>query len=90
MAVNVQKNLVGNLSSRYGEIRDLGTKEALFYVLLGAQMPAVLVETSFVSHPDEERRLKTQAYRRDLARAISEGVKDFLGRSDRWARADEP
>ena len=41
-------------------VKDLGTKEALFYVLLGAKMPAILVETSFLSNAEEEERLNSE------------------------------
>jgi N-acetylmuramoyl-L-alanine amidase len=66
----------------------LGTKEALFYVLLGARMPAVLVETSFLSNPEEEKRLAAKPYQEDVAAAIATGVQDFLARRERVAKAD--
>lgn len=88
LASVIQKNLVNDLKASYRDVRDLGTKEALFYVLLGAQMPAILVETSFLSHPEEEKRLGTHKYRQDLARSIADGIQDFLGRKDGWARVE--
>ena len=50
------------------------TKEALFFVLLGAKMPAILVETSFLSHADEELRLASNEYQEQVADSISEAV----------------
>jgi N-acetylmuramoyl-L-alanine amidase len=79
LATQVQKSLVTHLSSRHKNVKDLGTKEALFYVLLGVRMPAILVETSFLSHPEEEKRLGSDAYQEDVAQAIVHGVEAFLG-----------
>ena len=63
LASRVQAGLVNRLASKERKIRDLGTKEALFYVLLGTKMPAILVETGFLSNPEEEKRLSTAGYR---------------------------
>ena len=58
--------------------RNLGVKHALFYVLLGAKMPAVLVESAFLSNPEEERELKNPAHQTEIAQRISQGVMRFL------------
>jgi N-acetylmuramoyl-L-alanine amidase len=58
--------------------RDLGVKHAPFLVLLGAEMPSILVETGFVSNPGEERKLADSKYRAQAARAIFEGIKEYL------------
>jgi N-acetylmuramoyl-L-alanine amidase len=58
--------------------RDLGVKHAPFLVLLGAEMPAILVETGFVSNPVEERKLAEPKYRAEAARAIFAGIKEYL------------
>jgi N-acetylmuramoyl-L-alanine amidase len=58
--------------------RDLGVKHAPFLVLMGAEMPAILVETGFISHPGEERKLADSKYRAQAARAIFEGIRDYL------------
>jgi N-acetylmuramoyl-L-alanine amidase len=58
--------------------RDLGVKHAPFLVLMGAEMPSILVETGFVSNPGEERKLADPKYRAQAARAIFEGIKDYL------------
>ena len=89
LAQRVQKSLVGELSGKYSGVEDLGTKQALFYVLLGAKMPAILVETAFVSNPDEEKRLSSPAYQADVAGAIATGVGDYLGNRRRLAKAGE-
>jgi N-acetylmuramoyl-L-alanine amidase len=58
--------------------RDLGVKHAPFLVLMGAEMPAILIETGFVSNPGEERRLADPKYRAQAARAIFDGIKDYF------------
>jgi N-acetylmuramoyl-L-alanine amidase len=88
LATAVQKSVIGNLRARYKSVHDLGTKEALFYVLLGAKMPAILVETSFLSNPEEEKRLASRGYQEDVAQAIATGVQDFLARREKVAKAD--
>ena len=88
LATQVQSGLVSSLRSKDAKIRDLGTKEALFYVLLGTKMPAILVETGFLSNPEEEKRLSSPGYQEDVARAIASGVQGFLGNRDRLAKAN--
>jgi N-acetylmuramoyl-L-alanine amidase len=58
--------------------RDLGVKHAPFLVLMGAEMPSILVETGFISNPGEERKLADLRYRAQAARAIFEGIKEYL------------
>ncbi|WNG27226.1 N-acetylmuramoyl-L-alanine amidase [Cystobacter fuscus] len=87
LANQVQRNLVSHLSANYSGVKNLGTKEALFYVLLGAKMPAILVETSFLSHPEEEKRLGSEAYQDEVAQAIAQGVEDFVGGRRQVAKA---
>ncbi|MDD5692789.1 MAG: N-acetylmuramoyl-L-alanine amidase [Candidatus Omnitrophica bacterium] len=59
------------------EANILGSKAARFLVLKGIRMPGVLIETGFVSNPNEERLLRTSAYRQKLAEGILEGIRDY-------------
>ena len=88
LASRVQSSLIRNLSAEYKDVKNLGTKEALFFVLLGAKMPAILVETSFLSHPDEEARLADDAYQTKVAASISEAVEGFLEERNKLAQLD--
>jgi N-acetylmuramoyl-L-alanine amidase len=88
LASVVQSSVVRGLKGSYDAVRDMGTKEALFYVLLGTRMPAILVETSFITNPDEEKRLKSEAYQEALAASIAAGVERFV--DDRLALAEVP
>ncbi|MCP3138157.1 N-acetylmuramoyl-L-alanine amidase [Pyxidicoccus xibeiensis] len=88
LANQVQRSLVSGLSRKYTGIKDLGHKEALFYVLLGVKMPAILVETSFLSHPEEEERLASGEYQAEVAKAIAHGVEEFLSDRRRVAKVD--
>jgi N-acetylmuramoyl-L-alanine amidase len=88
LANAVQHNLVTGLSAQYDGIKDLGHKEALFYVLLGAKMPAILVETSFLSHSEDEKRLASERYQDEVAKNIVLGVEEFLGDRRRMAKVD--
>ncbi|GEN12794.1 N-acetylmuramoyl-L-alanine amidase [Myxococcus fulvus] len=88
LANQVQRSLVTELSRKYSDIKGLGHKEALFYVLLGVKMPAILVETAFLSNAEEEKRLASGAYQMDVAKAIAHGVEEFLGDRNRVAKVD--
>ena len=54
-----------------------GLKQSGFYVLIGASMPNVLVEAGFISNPNEERKLKSVAYRKKVAKGIYSGIMRF-------------
>ncbi|MCS6800115.1 MAG: N-acetylmuramoyl-L-alanine amidase, partial [Myxococcota bacterium] len=57
---------------------DRGVRAAMFYVLVGARMPAVLLEASFLNQPDEHRALATESYRDALARGIALGIVEYF------------
>jgi len=86
LAQSVQSSLVRTLRSRVGPVRDHGVKQALFYVLLGAHMPSILVETGFISNPAEESRLKSKRFQQGTAEAVARGVKDFVDSRRRLAQ----
>ncbi len=73
LAVSVQAQL-----NRLGGIRERGVKQAPFVVLRGAAMPAILVETAFISNPREEAKLRDPAFRKRVAEAIASGVRRYL------------
>jgi N-acetylmuramoyl-L-alanine amidase len=70
----VQKSMVRRLSARNATLRDLGVKQAPFVVLIGAGMPSVLAEISFVTHKQEGALLKTGAYRQQIAESLFEAI----------------
>ncbi|HYX22733.1 MAG TPA: N-acetylmuramoyl-L-alanine amidase, partial [Thermoanaerobaculia bacterium] len=59
------------------KLKDRGVKQAPFRVLMGATMPAVLVELGFISNPDEEKKLKDAAYREQLVDALSRAIAHY-------------
>ena len=71
-------------------IPNRGVKQAGFYVLGGAAMPAVLIEIGFVTNPKEERRLKDSQYRDEIARAILAGLAEYKKKYDARARELAP
>ncbi len=77
LATVIQESLVQRISKKYSDVRDLGVRQGPFYVLLGATMPSVLVETAFISHPREEKRLNSPAFQNSAAHAIAAAIKDY-------------
>ncbi len=73
----IQKSMVKKLSAKNEDLKDLGVKQAPFVVLIGAGMPSVLAEISFVTHKEEGRLLKTPAYRQQIAQALFDGVQGY-------------
>ncbi len=74
----IQKSLISKIQSKYTSVQNLGVKQALFYVLIGAKMPSALVEVSFISNPEEERLLADESYRQILAYSIVNGINSYF------------
>jgi len=70
----VQKSMVRRLSSKNRTLRDLGVKQAPFVVLIGAGMPSVLAEISFITNKQDGSLLKTGAYRQQIAESLFDAV----------------
>ncbi|MBW2058363.1 MAG: N-acetylmuramoyl-L-alanine amidase [Deltaproteobacteria bacterium] len=83
LAEYTQESICRHLSGKYHGIRNLGVKEAPFYVLIGANMPCILVEVSFISNRQEERRLGNDRYLDEIAKGIEEGIARYIAESKR-------
>jgi N-acetylmuramoyl-L-alanine amidase len=73
-AASIQRSLVRGLRPGNKTLKDLGVKQAPFMVLIGAAMPSVLAEISFVTNQQEARLLKTPAYRQRIAESLLAGI----------------
>lgn len=78
LAGKIQKNLVKTLSRKFSNIKDLGAKGGPFWVLIGAEMPSILVEISHLSNPRDESRLKNPLYLQQVAQGIYEGIMEYV------------
>jgi len=78
LADEVQKSLYKKIRAGYSDVKNLGVKQGPFYVLVGATMPSILVETAFLSNAQEESRLKEAAYQEMAAEGILEGVRNYI------------
>ena len=78
LAHEVQNGMVGSVKKSYSKIKSLGVKQAPFYVLIGAEMPAILVETGFITNPTEKQRLLSPPYRAKLAEGITDGIDEYI------------
>lgn len=77
LAELLQRTAMVSLRDAYHDVHDGGVHTAGFYVLVGARMPSILFETSYISNPAEEARLGTDDYRRRLADAIVNAVRAY-------------
>jgi N-acetylmuramoyl-L-alanine amidase len=77
-AGDVEASLHSGLAARSPAIRDRGVKKAPFIVLIGANMPSILAEISFVSNPTDERHLKTSEYRQRIAESLYRGIAKYV------------
>jgi N-acetylmuramoyl-L-alanine amidase len=76
-AGDVQESLHSGLAVKSPAIRDRGVKKAPFIVLIGANMPSILAEISFVSNPTDEHRLETSEYRQRIAESLYRGIAKY-------------
>lgn len=73
----VQTNLINGLKNSY-QPKDLGVKQAPFYVLIGAEMPAILAELSFITNPEEAKLLKNEKHLEQIAKQIAGGIVAYV------------
>jgi len=78
LAHRLQEAALRRIRRNVGPTHDHGVKWAKFQVLVGARMPAALLEVGFISNARDEKRLRSAAFREELARAISEGIREYL------------
>jgi N-acetylmuramoyl-L-alanine amidase len=78
VAGTIQRSMTGGVTKHFPETGDHGVKWAPFYVLVGAKMPASLVEVSFISNHEEEKLLKTESYRQIIAQSIADGIHKYF------------
>jgi N-acetylmuramoyl-L-alanine amidase len=79
LAGYVQSAVVGHLKNkRYTRVKSKGVKQAPFYVLLGAQMPSILIETAFISNSRECKRLVNPRFQERLAEGIVQGIRRYI------------
>jgi N-acetylmuramoyl-L-alanine amidase len=77
-ASDVQNSLHSGLAVKNPGLRDRGVKKAPFIVLIGANMPSILAEISFVSNPGDERRLESADYRQKIAESLYRGIAKYV------------
>lgn len=82
LAREVKRSFKRRIQKKY-KVDDIRVKTALFYVLVGAKCPSLLIETGFVTHKKEGKRLKQASYQRDLSSAIAEAVARY------WVKLEE-
>ena len=78
LAEFVQKGLVKELRTEYKGVHDRGVRQAPFYVLIGAEMPAILVEVGYITNSTENKRLCTEAYLTRTASGIVKGIDSYI------------
>ena len=78
-ATDVESALHSGLALKNPGLRDRGVKKAPFIVLIGANMPSILAEVSFVSNPGDERRLETSEFRQRIAESLYRGIAKYVG-----------
>jgi N-acetylmuramoyl-L-alanine amidase len=79
LAEHVQQEMVTGMPREYRPVVDLGVKKGPFYVLFLSSMPSVLVESGFVTHAQEAKRLRDDRYVNALAEQIAQGLADYRG-----------
>ncbi len=81
LAIDIQQNLLYGARQIHKDIVDGGVREGPFWVLVGAQMPSVLVELGYISHPRESQRLFTTRYQKQLALGLANGIDAYFSKN---------
>ncbi len=77
LAIDIQRNILSNIKRKFSVV-DGGVRPGPFWVLVGAQMPAVLIETGYITNPTEAMRLSNPYYQKLLAEGVAKGIESFF------------
>jgi N-acetylmuramoyl-L-alanine amidase len=77
-ASDIQESLAKRIQKNYKPVKDRGVRKAPFVVLIGADMPSILTEISFLSNPADEQLLKKPEHRQRVAEGLYQGVASYL------------
>jgi N-acetylmuramoyl-L-alanine amidase len=77
LAHRLQGSLVSTMAKKMTDVRDLGVKKALFYVLVGARMPSVLVEMFFITNKTEGRAMTQDDYQNAVVDSLYDGIQKY-------------
>lgn len=78
LAIDLQGGMLSSLRKSYKNVKDGGVRPAPFWVLVGAQMPSVLVEVGFISNPMEAKRLVKKEYQKKIAQGLANGIERYF------------
>jgi len=78
LAIDIQQGMLGSLKKKYNYVKDNGVRPAPFWVLVGTQMPAILIEAGYLTNPVEASRLFNPKYQQTLAKGIAEGIENYF------------
>jgi N-acetylmuramoyl-L-alanine amidase len=78
LAIDIQANILKSLREKYNDIKDGGVRPAPFWVLVGAGMPAVLVEVGYITNPTEAKRLFNPFYQNRIAKGFADGIESYF------------
>ena len=78
LAIDLQRQILASLKKKYRGVVDNGVRDGPFWVLVGAQMPAVLIEIGYITHPTEGPRLFNPNYQNLLAEGIANGIESYI------------
>ncbi len=81
LAIDIQSGILSSVRKKYDKIVDGGVREAPFWVLVGAQMPAVLTEIGYITNPVEAERLFNPFYQKALAQGIANGINNYFAKN---------
>ena len=78
LGLDVSNQMLQNIRGHFGSVSNGGVKPANFWVLVGALMPAILVETGYITHKEEGKNLLNGYYQKLLAEGIADGIEQYL------------
>lgn len=81
LAIDTQAGMLQSVKKSFKGVKDSGVREGPFWVLVGAQMPSILIELGYISHPIESKRLYNTKYQKLLANGIANGVDSYFSKN---------
>ena len=78
LGIDIQNHVINNLQKKFKNIKSRGVHSAPLWVLVGAQMPAVLIEVGYVTGNIDAKHLKQRYYRKIIAKGIAQGIRNYL------------